>query len=320
MAVTSVERIWVGEATSGNLAGERTFTAQYRVLTDSADDDAWIVKKHPDIPKEGDEFTVDGDLFYVDSVQVERDRGTRLKSMVTVRFTNAPNAEDLDNSKENNGATAEPLEIAAFVDWTSQEIYEDAQIDVDGKPIENAAGDAFDPPIQQPVTLWTAHVEKNVPELPGWMFEYAGAINDDSFTIDGVSVAPQYARIVAPKCSRWKFRKNIRYRTLTYELQFKTKPDVDNNVYDGVTKDSTNPTPWQAIRRNAGLRELVTVDGVDKVRQCLDADGFPVNAPIDLNIEGGKLTWDTSRNPGLVTFLAWNIHKKKTFSGTVPLS
>ena len=153
----------------------------------------------------------------------------------------------------------QPIEVAwGFRD---QEVVQ--FLDYDGNPIVNTAGEFFDPPITEPMSIPLLTIQRNEPigtYSPAKAYTYRGAVNSDTFAGEdpGKCKVLQISgkRLYNPIC-RWYFQ-------VTYEFEF--NPDgfrrhVPSMGYRQLSKDQTK------------LEQIVVQGSPASNPMCLDENG-----------------------------------------------
>ena len=190
--------------------------------------------------------------------------------------------KNADSEKQEEPTNENPLFDRPIITWKasieSKAIYKDR----DDKPILNSAGDpVIDTRDENPLG---ASVKSNVAFLPEWVLTYRNATNDAEFSLGGLVIAANVARITFPSgfISEPKDRNGIKYYEFTYDLEF----DEQDKHYG---------TPI-----NAGFREKVDKffgDGVnDFMRNITNTDGTEVSDVVPLDENGRKIDLPTPEN------------------------
>jgi hypothetical protein len=125
------------------------------------------------------------------------------------------------NYSSERQITEDPLAEPANIEWDTEQFQEPLVKDEDDKAVVNSAGDPFNPPVMRDNSRWFVEVSCNVATVPTWVLTYPDAVNEDAFTIDGVSVAVGQAKIQKLKISGRRSRNDIAYRVVTYSLYFR---------------------------------------------------------------------------------------------------
>jgi hypothetical protein len=159
-------------------------------------------------------------------------------------------------------------------------------LDINGNPLVNTAGDPYDPGIEIDQERAIIKIEQNLQTFPGFALAYANYLNlNPIWGLAAKTVkqaVPLITRDYHPACGRY------------YKLAV-------NFDYD--------PNGWQSKPLNQGFRQLVS--GVQ--RQILDAAGLPISSPLPLDANGKVLTPPV--NPSNIIINAYDVYKTVDFSG-----
>lgn len=221
MTITDVELQWAGPAFSDDFEGSVGYTEHYRVYSNNPQESANAVRSA--LPAIGTGYGGDPDAI-VKTRTADRIEESRLVWDCTVEYNFDPSDP---NAAQEIGPEADPTEEFIKFRWTSQ-LYTKAVIkDRLGDAIVNSAGDYFDPPPEIEDVRWQVNVQANVTAVPLAVLDFAGAINDAAFTIDGVPVNEKAGRIIAIDISELKLKNEIFYRTFTYTVEFRPSWDLE---------------------------------------------------------------------------------------------
>lgn len=91
----------------------------------------------------------------------------------------------------------------------------------DPGPIENTVHDLIIPGISGNRYMPTCRYSRNELVVPAAVLDLPGYVNNDTFTLDGISVAPNTAMIIAAPVSSWKRSEMYEFRTVDYEILIK---------------------------------------------------------------------------------------------------
>lgn len=212
MAVTSVTHVWSGETWSDDLTGEREYQGLYRVISNVPNENPQNVRSASGLPAIGSAFDTDPGAF-ARRRTARRLEESRLVWEVTVDYANL----SLDAPPES------PLDEPAKYRWTAGQYTRACIEDRNGDAVVNSAGDYFDPPPEVEDVRWSVNIQANVAEVPAAILNYAGAVNNAGFTVDGVSVDTGAAKIIGLDISELQERNDIEYRTITLVLEFRAE-------------------------------------------------------------------------------------------------
>lgn len=199
--------------------------------------------------------------------------------------------EKVSEQEQEQRQTPDPLDRAARIRWRSTAASVVCAEDIDGAPILNSAGDAFDPPPEKLSSYWVAEVTKNLSAVPSWLLAYRDAVNDADFTIDGLPVQAGQARIASIEIGEWQKENGVSYRAVSLSIEFQAS--------------------WELKLLDAGLHEFVRGK---KVRAINAGDGSPTAGPVLLDGDGARLA--DAADP---VFLSFTVYPQGDFS-VLPLT
>ncbi len=246
------------------------------------------LSEHPSMPS-----------FICKKLRIEQDDESPLKWMATATYSTRP-VSDLDVQVQQANT---PVSREAQISWSASGYQKAIEQDKDGKAILNSAGDPFDPPIEIEQYRWVASVSKNMLTVPAWLLQYAGAVNSDSYVIDGLPVPAKASRITGLGISEWKTDKiatgvEYRYRTVTLRIEFRyelyTLKVLDQGFRRKDPNDSTKRIP---IYEDGSVERPVTTP------RLLDGSGNTLANPTTTNAQ----------------FLPFNVFRELPFNGVLPL-
>lgn len=220
MSIISVSRVWHGETWSDEQDGTREFEEFYRVISDDPEESSYDVRFNAGLPVPWAAYPED-DRAICTGRSCRRPEASRLIWEVTLRYSWSP--ED-DEDDEN------PLNKEPEIEWDSSSFTKAIIKDRDGNAITNSAGDYPDPPPEDEIIRWNILLQCNVPFVPAFIRQYAGAINESTIEIDGESIAAERARIVGMKISRWQTENDVDFRTVTLNIEARDDSDDDYDL------------------------------------------------------------------------------------------
>lgn len=179
-----------------------------------------------------------------------------------------------------------PLDRAAKISWSTVKYQKAVERDREGLAIFNSAGYPFDPPPLKDISRWTCTVRKNISEVPGNILTWKDAVNSGTFSIDGLDIEANVAKIMGIAISELQKEDTNEYRILQYTLEF-----------DPVDK-------WKGKYLNIGFYDS---DG----ERIKDESGKNVVSPWPLDDDGYKITTPTTAN---ATFEEYDIEDEMDFS------
>lgn len=203
-------------------------------------------------------------------ISISQDKKSPLHYVLTAHYSSEPVGQS-QNQEPN------PLDKPVSIKWKTNKYNKAIYKDIDGNAILNSAGEYFDPPPEIEYFRWTCNVTKNVADVPSYIIDVGegGPINESEFTIQGLSVPEQVARITDMDISEVQYAQVndevIQYFTFAYAMEFR-KED------------------WKLRLLDQGTRQLDPDD--DTKRIAIKDDSTPpkeVKKPWPLDGEGGRL-------------------------------
>lgn len=275
MAFTNVNEIPAG--TASRTLAQRSFTRIWQVESDEV--------VHPylaslAIPvREGDAFPFFPLARCVDiESSFESGRDSRVIYLVTAKYETKTAGGGEDEQEQEN---EDPIADRPSIRWSSRTTRLPVRFTSDAppKPIQNSAGEPFDPTPEEDFHVLVFNYQHNIQVYDeSRAKEYRGAINNDNYTLAGLNVEPYQSRIVAIEATNAE-RNGSRYWTESVTIEI-----VDD---------------WRLVMPDEGFRRLAppaefgdaNYEGGDIVQYVpvLDATGVPVNTPVLLDGAGGAL-------------------------------
>lgn len=280
MAVT-----YVGELSEGRRAqndrGIRTYTRVFRLTTSSQSDNAFTVGSNGSLPVIGNTFPSDGNA-YCTNLDVQCIRGWRIWDVTATYST---------ERVLNTVPTSDPT----YITWDTEQFQKPATQDKDGKGVVNSAGDPFIPAEQMDDSRRIVTVQKNLANVPTWILSYQDAVNSDTFTIDGRSIAIGEAKMQRVSVGPPEIRNGTTFRQVTFVIALRRDGWAYKILDQGFNeKDPADTTKRKAIYINGQLPSSpVLLDGTGKAQ----TDPKTANA----------------------VYLTFNVYKQQAFS-SLPLT
>lgn len=275
MSVLSFDEIHEGRQGGTQISGQqivRVYTRAWNVLTSSSYDSAKTVLAYPSCPTVG--AVHNSDLFaWCRSVTARNESFSKWMWRVEAQY-----------SSERELST-NPLLDPAVITWGTELFQRPYVEDKDGDPIVNKAGMAFDPPPEGDDANWVVTVRKNVSAVPSWILTYRNAINSSQFTLDGVTIVAQAAKLQHIGIGEWQERNGIYFRQLEFQIHLRAS--------------------WKLSVLNDGMLQKDPDDNTLRIA-CVDDEGQPVPAPVPLNADGEQLANPTIANVILLDFEIYN--------------
>ncbi len=281
MAVTFKNEEAEGRTAENNL-GVRTYSRRFRLTTDARTDGAYAVGSHASLPKIGDVYPDDSSAWC-----------HRLRVENTEAWRGWKVTADYSSARElNNDPTLDP----AFITWDSEQFQKPAEEDKDGNGVCNSAGQLFDPPSMMDDSRRVVTVQKNLTAVPSWILDYQDAVNNDAFTVDGVSIAIGKAKMQRVAVGAEDIRNGTTFRPVTFTLHLRR---------DG----------WAIRPMDVGFFNKQSGDTTKRESSPLD-DGTESPVPVFLDGSGGILANPSTSN---AVFLAFDVYEQRAFT-SLPLT
>ena len=275
---------YIGEDPSGrtaqNTKGARTYQRKFKLRTTSQADGPYAVGSNGSLPIIGNTHPEDANAFCI-SLQVEN-TSPWAGWTVTANYSDERTIDDT------------PTDDAASISWGSEQFQKPAVFDLSGKLIVNSAGDPFDPPAMMDDSRRVVTVEKNLAVVPSWILDYQDAVNNDVFSVDGISIGIGKAKMQNVTVSPRQRRNGTTFRTVTFTIHLQR---------DG----------WLLDILDAGFREKVS-GGRRNIKN--NGDGEAPTAPVPLDGNGQPIDDPTPTN---CVFLQFAVYKTRPFS-SLPLT
>lgn len=187
-------------------------------------------------------------------------------------------------------SSSDPADDAAEITWTTEQFQIVAEKDRNGEGVLNSAGDPFDPPPMRDFSRRVVTIRKNVQSVPSWILDYEDAVNSAPFTVGGLTIGAEKAKMQRVDIGPAQIRNNITYYPLTFELH--------------LSRDG-----WDLKPLDQGFREL---DGSGDLQQILNpSDKEPVTQPALLDASGHAIVNPT---PSDAVYLSYNVYETRDFN------
>ncbi len=198
---------------------------------------------------------------------------------------------DADFEIPNGGLiTGDPNPLLAPIILTPEEmeITEPIDIDIDNRPIRNAAGDVMQG-ASRTISLMVWTFQKNYPFWnEQWHDLYVNSVNRDVVVIGGIRYPAQHAKCLSVKPAG-QFQANAPFIPVTWKFAV---------VPDGLI----GPYPWQYRFANAGTQGWYADGGTNRkarfTSKSQDGSYDAVSDPIYLDITGKPMAWETGYTVG----------------------
>jgi len=281
MAVT-----YLGEDAGGrsaqNSKGTRTYTRVFKLETSSESDDAYDVGSNASLPLIGSTHPGDAGAWCI-SLRVENNNPWK-GWQVTAEYST--------ERELNTNPTSDPAKIT----WETEQFQRPAIQDRDGNAITTSAGELFATPAQMDDSRRVVTVSKNLAVVPTWILDYQDAINSDTFTVDGVSIAVGKAKMQRVSVGAEEERNGTVFRVVTFQMHLQRDGWALSLLDAGwIVKNAIDPTKRE---------RAIVDDGTDpSVGILLDGNGRPLQNP----------------SPSTGVFRSFNVFKTRAFS-SLPLT
>ena len=262
---------------------QRRYTRRWRVISDA-------VVLHPALAI-GQAPVVEGALFAYDlnafckTIDADYENADDSRKVIIVTATYETGSGG-DEQVENE----DPLQDRPDIRWGSRTVRLPVRVDINGDPIQNSAGQPFDPLPEEDFQVLVYEYSHNIASYSeANARSYRGAINDDNFTLAGLSISPYQARIVGINASNAE-RNGTRYwrESVVVEIVDDWRLTL---VDEGLMKKS-------GIADGPGDPHYIG-GGESVVTPILDANGNPIFEPTLLDGNGAPLG---GGNPVLLRF------------------
>lgn len=276
---------YIGESPSDaegtNDFGIRRYTRGFWLSSNSRSDGPYAVGSNGSLPLIGSAHNEDSSAW-CRRLTVKRAGGWRLWKVV---------AEYSSEFEMSTTATSDP----AIITWSTEQFQKVAEFDTSGDAIVNSAGDYFDPPAMIDDSRRIVTVQKNLAAVPSWLLTYQDAVNNDTFSVGGVSIAIGQAKMQAVSITQELIRGATTFFQVTFTMH--------------IQKNG-----WKLSILDAGFRRK---DGLGKMYKITsDGDETTPGQPVLLDGSGDVLDNPT---PSTAVFREFTVYETKAFS-SLPLT
>lgn len=286
MSVVSARKLWFDRDGEAEATGPRRYTESWRVVTDY---------KYDGVVTVGAGFTSFTGVGYGSTYH--EDSSAWLQKIHCKNESFSPYVWIVTcNYSTERETSADPTIEPAIITWGGEQFQKPAVYDRNGDAIVNSAGEFFEDPPQMDDSRITAQIQKNVAAVPSWILTYKDAVNQSVFTLDGISIGVEVAKLQPPSIGQEQSRGGYAFRQLTLNMHF-------------------NPDTWALSILDRGYNEI-DPDAPTKRKKILDNDGLEPTVPQLLNGLGRKLN-----NPNLsnAVFLSKDVYNLRDFT-VLPLT
>lgn len=268
MAITDLNEIWSGRDGEED-AKVRRYSRVFRAWSDDPSDTSKTVLAAIGIAI--------GATYPTDSKAWCQRRAARNESVSRKQWT-----AEYGYSSERE-ITENPLNEPARITWDGEDRQKPLIIDPNtGQLVLNSAGYYFDPPVIIDDPRSVATVVKNVANVPSWVLQYKNCTNTDSFSLDGITIAPFQAKIKFIRISDWQEQNEIEYRQLTIPIHLEEQG-------------------WQVTAIDMGYYQIDPNNVLNRI-PCLDSQGGNATVPMPLDGLGAQLANPSPLNAVALTF------------------
>jgi len=298
MTVVSVVELFEdrgGASTIGFAQTVRTYKRAFLVKTNNKYDDVVTAGQATNVPREGDKYPSDSGAW-CRTITVDQFAGSTVWKVTC------------DYSSEFE-ITTNPLTDPAVITWSAEQFQRPTWLDRDGYAILNSAGRFFDTLPTVDDSRFVASVQKNVGVVPAWVANYQDAVNEAQFTVDGITVAAELAKLNGLKIGNWQERSGVPYRSLSFDIHLR-REGWDLSILDQGKVRKGTPTPGSTLVGGAyevPARDYPAID---------EGTGTNSSEPVLLNGSGQQLKTPT---PATAVFLDFGYYQLKDFN-VLPLT
>lgn len=264
-----------------NTKGQRVYQRTYILSSTDIAENEYDVGSHPSLPYIGEVHDVDTAAFCYD-LEVKQTAGYVGWEVTAFWSTEWELAQV-------------PTDDPAIIEWDSEQFQKVAVFDRNGRAILNSAGDFFDPPIMMDDSRRLCMIQKNLAVVPSWILSYKDAINIAGFTVDGLSVAAETAKVQAVRVGSIQSRNGTTFRTVSLTLC------IDE---DG----------WDLSPLDQGFRQIGYDGSLENIRN--PGDNERPSSPVPLDGAGRVLA---NPSPLNAVYIPADVYKLKDFT-VLPLS
>ena len=269
---------YIGEIDSArtgtNSLGVRSYTRAFRLTTSTQLEGVYTVGSHASLPVIGSVYPDDSSAW-CRSLEVTNTDPWKGWTVT---------AEYSSETELNENPSADPAKLTV----STEQFQRIADKDIDGHAITNSAGDPFDPPFMMDDSRRVITVTKNMLTAPLWLLEYSDVVNNDEFTVLGVTYEIGVAKVQRISVSGTQVRGAFNFLSVQIDIHCRR---------DG----------WLLEPLDAGFRQKIS----NLMYPILDAEHLPVTAPVMLDGAGVALVDPTSAT---AVYGESTIYRTDTFS------
>lgn len=218
-------------------------------------------------------------------------------------------------SADQRQATTDPMNRPPQVSWSTNQFERPFEYDANGNMVCNSFGNKFNPPEMIEDSRVVARVVYNLTYVPTWILEYRNKINNAPFSLEGVFVDRNCARIMSVEVSNWKNEQNTYFREVVLVIEMRDNFTVSKGS-DGKLRgtSTTVSSNYQAYGWQKAIldRGFYYINGSGAAVKCLDDNSMEPSEPMLLDGKAGKLALPTS--PGDEAYRIYDGFKEVDFS------
>lgn len=236
-------------------------------------------------------------------IDVEQDDENPAMFLATLTWS----SDKLD-PKDKEEEEPDPLNRKPRIKVKTGHMREVKHRDFTSKAKLNAAGDLFDPPIENNTSYRIITIRKNVTVFPDWIFDFDNCVNSTDFYIKGRTIKKGCAWIANIDLGEENTDGPIAYCEAVIELHIRKKRQAASGE-----SESSIPEPWDTEQLNEGLYQLVAGKKVRCTVADEDNPAKPVKAPcaVPLDLAGKQIEIPTIDN---VKFLVFKDNERRDFN------
>lgn len=187
-----------------NTQGKRSYVRAFRLVTTDQSDGPYLVGSHPDLPIIGETHPEDSGAWCTD---------------ITIENTDPWKGwtATYQYSTERELST-DPTNDPAIITVNTEQFQKVAETDVSGQAICNSAGDPFDPPYMMDDSRRVISISKNMSGHPSWILSYADVVNNDSFSVKGVTYSIGQGKVQRVSIGETQTRNGVPFVVVTLEI------------------------------------------------------------------------------------------------------
>lgn len=287
---------WEGGEDAQETEDELLATRRLTFFMSSAQDSFFDVMSATACPRKYDRHPNDSRLVLVRIAPEQREDSFRIWD-IDLEYTSKPK----DKDKEQN-----PLSQPAEIEWDTVEESEVIDVDGEGNPLLNAAGDFLEG-IEEPVSYWIIKIKKNVAKVPRYILDYDLSVNDGAVRVGGLTFPKDTLWLRRLRISDKQTENDIDYYEFSFELHYKSKT-------------------WIRKFPNRGYHEIIYYPEGTIVKQRILIDLEPAAEPQWLDENGSRPTEIVTvggtdiesvkkiLDPEDIHFVEYRTKKRKNFS------